>query len=193
MLDTPMHWVHWNTQLSPSHLKWALILKFQAHFCCKKKKNATRLVKTAEAPKIIDLIQFREAEDKEELKLELRKWNSELQMAVVVGSCCFSVLNSTVKFRGSLTSQRLFATPQRSIGSITPKAINHRRRASSPKRGSSSSSSSSSSNSKSNGEVNPLSHSLSSYVCLCIFMRLGVNLVQNANFIFEAIIVTLSI
>ncbi|GLT57337.1 hypothetical protein SLA2020_303160 [Shorea laevis] len=60
-------------------------------------------------------------------------------MAVVVGSCCFSVLTSTVKFRR-------FATSQRSIGSITPKAINNRSRASSPKRGSSSSSSSAKSN-----------------------------------------------
>jgi hypothetical protein len=109
-------------------------------------------------------------------------------MAVVVGSCCFSVLNSTVKFRGSPTSQRRFATPQRSIGSITPKAINHRRRALSPKRGSSSSSSSS--NSKSNGEVNPLSHSLSSYSCLCIHETIRSKFSENTNFIFEAIIVT---
>jgi hypothetical protein len=103
-------------------------------------------------------------------------------MAVVVGSCCFSVLTSTVKFRR-------FATSQRSIGSITPKAISHRSKASSPKRGSSSSSSSSSA--KSNREVNlalSLSLSLSFYVCLCVHETIRSEFGENGNFIFEAIV-----
>ncbi|XP_018822154.1 protease Do-like 2, chloroplastic [Juglans regia] len=61
-------------------------------------------------------------------------------MAAAVTSCCFSVLTSTVKFRSSLTSQRRFATSQDSIASISPKASDHRLRATNPKRSPSSSS-----------------------------------------------------
>ncbi|KAB1199427.1 Protease Do-like 2, chloroplastic [Morella rubra] len=63
-------------------------------------------------------------------------------MAVAVTNCCFSALTSSVKLRSSLACQSRFATSQRCFGSIIPKATNHRRGISNPRRGSSSSSSS---------------------------------------------------
>lgn len=51
-------------------------------------------------------------------------------MGVAVASCCFSVLNASVKLQSSAASPRCFVTvSQRSLSSSTPRASNQKRRA----------------------------------------------------------------